>query len=90
MAYNSYTYVILNKTDIVDNNGEELIDFSLLLNRSADTIRYTLDGTQGVIKYKTTPVDSDGNILSYLDGKTTYTHQEILAEMAKSAWYTEE
>ncbi len=79
MAYNNNTYVILNKTEIVNNNGEELIDFSQLLNRNATMLRYTLDGTQAVIKYK-------GDQPSFLNGKTTYTHQEILAEMVKSAW----
>tara|TARA_Y100001938_G_scaffold96955_1_gene132599 strand:+ start:745 stop:993 length:249 start_codon:yes stop_codon:yes gene_type:complete len=82
MAYNNNTYVILNKTEIVNNDGEELIDFSQLLNRSATMLRYTLDGTQAVVKYK-------GDQPSFLNGKTTYTHQEILAEMVKSAW-TEE
>ena len=79
MAYNNNTYVILNKTEIVNNDGEELIDFSQLLNRNATMLRYTLDGTQAVVKYK-------GDQPSFLNGKTTYTHQEILAEMAKSAW----
>ena len=82
MAYNNNTYVILNKTEIVNNDGEELIDFSQLLNRNSAMLRYTLDGTQAVVKYK-------GDQPSFLNGKTTYTHQEILAEMAKSAW-TEE
>jgi len=82
MAYNNNTYVILNKTEIVNNDGEELIDFSQLLNRNSAMLRYTLDGTQAVVKYK-------GDQPSFLNGKTTYTHQEILVEMAKSAW-TEE
>ena len=79
MAYNNNTYVILNKTEIVNNDGEELIDFSQLLNRNSAMLRYTLDGTQAVVKYK-------GDQPSFLNGKTTYTHQEILVEMAKSAW----
>ena len=82
MAYNNNTNVILNKTEIVNNDGEELIDFSQLLNRNATMLRYTLDGTQAVVKYK-------GDQPSFLNGKTTYTHQEILTEMVKSAW-TEE
>ena len=79
MAYNNNTYVILNKTEIVNNDGEELIDFSQLLNRNSAMLRYTLDSTQAVVKYK-------GDQPSFLNGKTTYTHQEILVEMAKSAW----
>ena len=79
MAYNNNTYVILNKTEIVNNDGEELIDFSQLLNRNSAMLRYTLDGAKAVIKYK-------GDQPSFLNGKTTYTHQEILAEMVKSDW----
>lgn len=79
MAYNNNTYVILNKTEIVNNDGEELIDFSQLLNRNSAMLRYTLDSAKAVIKYK-------GDQPSFLNGKTTYTHQEILAEMAKSDW----
>ena len=45
MAYNNHTYVILNKSEIVDGNGVELIDFSQLLNRGSSMLRYSLDGT---------------------------------------------
>ena len=79
------TYVILNKTDIVetvDGETRALIDFSKLLNRNHDMLRYSLDGTKAVVKYK-------GEQPDFLDGKTTYTHAEILVEMAKSDW-TEE
>ena len=79
MAYNNFTYVILNKSEIVDGDGVELIDFSQLLNRSASVLRYTLDDGKGVVKY-------NGDQPSFLNGKTTYTHQEILTEMAKSDW----
>ena len=77
MAYNNYTYVILNTTEITDEDS--VIDFSQLLNRDASMLRYSLDGSKGLVKY-------DGNQPSFLNGKTTYTHQEILVEMAKSAW----
>ena len=73
------TYVILNKSEIVDNNGEELIDFSQILNRTPSMLRYSLDGTKGLVKY-------DGDQPSFLNGKTTYTDSEILVEMAKSDW----
>ena len=73
------TYVILNKSEIVDGNNEELIDFSQLLNRNAAMLRYSLDGTKGLVKY-------NGSQPSFLNGKTTYTHAEILVEMDKSNW----
>ena len=83
MAYNNNTYVILDKTEIVDSDGIELIDFSQLLNRNAGMLRYSVDKSKGVVKY-------DGDQPSFLNGKTTYTHAEILVEMAKSAWSEEE
>ena len=77
MAYNNFTYVILNTTEITDEDS--VIDFSQLLNNGASMLRYSLDDSKSVVKY-------DGNQPSFLNGKTTYTHQEILIEMAKSAW----
>ena len=73
------TYVILNKSEIVDGDGEQLIDFSQLLNRNASMLRYSLDDSKGLVKY-------NGDQPSFLNGKTTYTHAEILVEMATSAW----
>ena len=83
MTYNNYTYVILDKSEIVDSNGEELIDFSQLLNRNSSMLRYSLDGTKGLVKY-------NGDQPSFLNGKTTYTHEEIRTKMAKSDWTSKE
>ena len=77
MEYNNFTYVILDTTEITDENS--VIDFSKLLNLNADMLRYSNDNTKAIVKY-------DGNQPSFLNGKTTYTHEEILAEVAKAAW----
>ena len=74
------TYVILNTTEITDE--ESTIDFSKLMNRNADMLRYSIDGSKALVKY-------DGEQPSFLNGKTTYTHSEIKVEMAKSDWKTE-
>ena len=71
------TYVILNKSEITDEDS--VIDFSQLLNRNASMLRYSLDDSKGLVKY-------NGDQPSFLNGKTTYTHAEILVEMATSAW----
>ena len=71
------TYVILNTTEITDEDS--VIDFSQLLNRNASMLRYSLDNSKGLVKYS-------GEQPSFLDGKTTYTHEEILVVMATSAW----
>ena len=75
------TYVILNKTEITDEDS--VIDFSQLLNRNAGMLRYSVDKSKALVKY-------NGDQPSFLNGKTTYTHAEILVEMAKSAWVEEE
>ena len=75
------TYVILNTAEITDE--ESVIDFSKLMSRNASMLRYNLDGSKAIVKYK-------GEKPSFLNGKTTYTHSEIKAEIAKSDWTTEE
>jgi len=75
------TYVILDTAEIADENS--VIDFSQLLNRNASMLRYSVDKSKALVKY-------NGDQPSFLNGKTTYTHAEILVEMAKSAWVGEE
>ena len=76
------TYVILNTSEITDENST--IDFSLLLNTSPNMLRLSNDGSKAVVKYS-------GARPSFLDGKTTYTHAEILAVTRDSSgeWHTE-
>mgnify|MGYP003124388245 CR=1 FL=1 len=81
MTYNNYTYVILDTTEITDEFST--IDFSKLSNRNSSMLRYSLDKTKALIKY-------NGDQPSFLNGKTTYTHEEIKAEMLKSDWHSEE
>ena len=70
----SRTYVIIN-ADEVDS-----VDFSQVDETSADTIRYSVDGTKTFVKF-----DSD-TTPPFLDGKTQYTHSEILAILATDEW----
>tara|TARA_R100001163_G_C4908228_1_gene93714 strand:+ start:55 stop:294 length:240 start_codon:yes stop_codon:yes gene_type:complete len=71
------TYVIIDTTEITDENS--VIDFSKLMNRNADMLRYSIDRSKALVKYS-------GEQPSFLSGKTTYTHDEIKVEMAKSEW----
>ena len=75
------TYVIIDTTEITDENS--VIDFSKLMNRNANMLRYSVDGSKALVKY-------NGDQPSFLSGKTTYTYDEIKIEMAKSDWYIEE
>ena len=74
----SRKYVIIN-ADEVDS-----VDFSQVDETSADTVRYNVAGTKTFVKFDadTTP--------SFLDGKTQYTHSEILAILATDAWTPDE
>ncbi len=66
-------YVIINASEVSS------VDFSLVRQTSADTIRYSLDRSLALVSFT-------GNTPSFLNGKTTHTYQEILTETAKSTW----
>ena len=74
------TYVIIDTTEITDENS--VIDFPKLINRNSNMLRYSLDGTKALVKY-------NDEQPSFLNGKTTYNHEEIKVEMASSEWYTD-
>ena len=82
------TYVILNTTEVKDEDGETLIDFSQLANRNADMLRYSTDGSKALVKYR---LKEGGSQPSFLNGKTTYTHAEIMVVLRDpdGAWHTE-
>lgn len=74
----SRTYVI------IDSDEVSSVDFSQVEETSADTLRYSIDGTQTFVKY-----DSD-TTPSFLEGKTQYTHSEILNVLATDEWTPDE
>jgi len=66
MAFENRKYVIISKDDVSS------VDFSKVIETSADTLRYSVDGNKTFVKYS-------GDQPSFLSGKTEYTHSEILA-----------
>jgi hypothetical protein len=66
-------------------NTDELssVDFNQVLETSADTLRYSIDGTKTFVKY-------EGEQPSFLNGKQEYTHSEILAILATDEWSSDE
>ena len=70
-------WVIVNVSDITD----EMI--SNALETSMSTLRKTSDNTRAILKW-------EGDTPSCFDGMTTYTHSQILTELAKSDWISEE
>ena len=74
----SRTYVI------IDSDEVSSVDFSQVDETSANTIRYSVDNSQTFVKF-----DSD-TTPSFLEGKTQYTHSEILNVLATDEWTTDE
>jgi hypothetical protein len=69
---------------IIDSSELSSVDFSQVLESSADTVRCSVDGTKTFVKF-----DSDVTP-SFLEGKTQYNHSEILAILATSEWTSNE
>ena len=69
----SRTYVILNADEVVD------INFSEVIEDSADTLRFSLDGDKTFVKF-------EGDTPDFLVGKTTNTHSEMLAILQTEEW----
>ena len=65
MAYNNYTYVIINASEVSS------IDFSKIKETTNDTLRYINDNSKTFLRF-------EGETPSFLEGKTQYTHQQIL------------
>ena len=74
---NNRKYTIITKEEVAS------VDFSQVLETSANTLRYNNDGTKTFVKFEDiTP--------SFLNGKSQYTHDEILTELNKSEWIIED
>lgn len=71
------TYVIIEASEVAN------IDFDQVAERSADTLRYSLDGTKTFVKY-------EGEQPSFLSGKQEYTNSEILAILSTDEWTSDE
>ena len=69
----SRKYVIISKDDVSS------IDFDQVFETSANTLRYSIDDSQTFVKF-------EGDTPSFLDGKTQYSHSEILTILSGSDW----
>ena len=70
-------YVIINTSEV---SG---VDFSKVLENSADTLRHSLNGNKALLKY-------DGDQPNFLDGKTEYNYEDIKEILDGSEWHEEE
>ena len=69
----SRKYVIINADEVSS------VDFNKVEETSENTLRYSLDNSQTFVKY-------EGDTPSFLEGKTQYTHSEILTILATDEW----
>tara|TARA_R110000744_G_scaffold243404_1_gene360273 strand:+ start:284 stop:514 length:231 start_codon:yes stop_codon:yes gene_type:complete len=67
------TYIILQDSEVSSINFNEIEETNI------DTLRYSVDGTQTIVKFKGTTPD-------FLVGKTKHTHEEILIIVGTSEW----
>lgn len=70
-------YVIIESSEISE------VDFSEVLETSANTLLYNIARTKVVLKY-------EGDQPSFLSGKTEYTHSEILTVLSGDEWTSDE
>ena len=73
MSYENRKWVIVNVSAITD----EMI--SSAIQSSMETLRKTLDNSKAILKW-------DGDTPSVFDGMATFSHSEILTELAKPDW----
>jgi len=64
---------------IVDSAEASSFDFSNLVDTDESYSRKSLDGSKILARF-------EGDTPSFLEGKTQYTHSEILAELATPEW----
>ena len=64
---------------IIDSDEVSIVDFSEVNETSAQTLRFSLDDSQTFVKF-------EGGTPDFLDGKTQYTHSEILTILATDEW----
>ena len=68
---------------IIDASEVSSVDFDQVMQTSADTLRYSVDGTKTFVKY-------EGTQPFFLLGKTEYNHEEILSILSGPEWTSEE
>lgn len=76
---NGLTYVTLSTSEV------NQLDFNQILQTSVETLRYSVDGLQTIVKWDT--VDGVPSCVNSLTTKGPYmTHDEALELMATTAW----
>ena len=66
-------YIIIYKSEVAN------IDFTKVKETSANTLRYSIDGSKTFVKF-------EGDTPAFLSGKQQYTHAQILEVLAGEEW----
>ena len=69
-------YVIIEADEVAN------VDFSQVVENNAHSIRYKADESEAIVKF-------EGDTPSFLEGKTQYSHSEILAIVNTAEWNPE-
>ena len=102
MSYENRKWVVMTLEDInagdiseeqtvIDEEGEETTEqvvvgntfIDAAIESSKNTLRLSLDGTKTILKW-------DGETPEPFEGMDTFTHAEILAELAGADWTSQE
>ena len=71
------TYVIIDASEVAN------VDFGQVCETSADTLRYSVDGSKTFVKF-------EGDTPSFLIGEPQYDHAEILEVLSGPEWSSDE
>lgn len=77
MHFENRHYVIFDLTEV------DTIDFSEVMETSADTLRKNLANTQSFVKYES---DMPASVAALTTRSQEYTHEEILTLLAGADW----
>lgn len=78
MNYDNRNYLVFNFSEI------DKVDFSQVLETSAETVRKSVDGTKTFVKWSTEDSPSFIDSLSWKEGP--YTYEEILSILSEPEW----
>ena len=77
MSFDNRKYVVFNLTEI------DTIDFSEVMEASAETLRRNLSNTQSFVKYES---DMPASVAALTTRSQEYTHADILTLLAGTDW----
>jgi hypothetical protein len=77
MHFDNRHYVVFDLSEV------DTIDFSEVMETSADTLRKNLAGTQSFVKYES---DMPASVTALTTRSQEYTHEDILTLLAGTDW----